>query len=110
MTNLIMSIVAALILTENSGPESVGKCGGVGVLQITPIMHREYVRMGGNLPADSRYNPLLSKQIAFKVISERLARAGYTEPSEDCVKYAAHLWNPGASDYYQRVKGNIFHE
>ena len=104
MTNLIMSIVAALILTENSGPTERGACGGVGVLQITEIMFREYVRLGGQLPESARENPVFSKQMAHLIVSERLRRAGFTRTGMDCVRYAAHLWNPGDQDYFYRVK------
>ena len=107
MTNLIISIVAALILTENSGPESVGKCGGVGVLQITPIMHREYVRLGGKLPLSARTSPMLSKQMAHLVLTRRMEKRGLRGDSVASVAYAAWLWNPGDSRYCEWLRGNM---
>lgn len=103
MTNLVMAIVLAFVRVEDSAPTARGACGGVGVLQITEIMYREYVRLGGQLPAEARENPVQAKQMAHLIVSERLRRAGFTSPSMDCVRYAAHLWNPGDPDYFERV-------
>ena len=102
MTNTIMAIVVALILVEDSGPTKRGACGGVGVLQITEIMYREYARLGGTLPPEARENPMLSKQIAFAVINERIRRSGTTEA--EAVKYVAWLWNPGDAGYNDRLR------
>ena len=107
MTNAIMSIVAALILTENSGATDVGKHNDVGVLQITPIMHREYVRLGGKLPLSARTSPMLSKQIATLVLTRRMEKRGLRGDYGASVAYAAWLWNSGDSGYAERLRGNL---
>jgi len=106
-TNLICQSVAALILTENSGPSAVGKHDDVGVLQITPIMHREYVRLGGKLPLSARTSPMLSKQMAHLVLTRRMAARGLRGDYGASVAYAAWLWNPGDSGYEERLRGNM---
>jgi hypothetical protein len=107
VTNAVMSIVAALILTENSGPTAVGRSGDVGVLQITPIMHREYVRLGGKLPLSARTSPMLSKQIATLVLTRRMEKRGLRGDFGASVVYAAWLWNPGDAGYEARLRGNM---
>jgi len=107
MTNAIMGIVMALMLVENSGPTDRGACGGVGVLQITEIMFREYVRLGGLLPPEARESPMLSKQIAHKVLSERFKRRGTDPSTSEGIRYAAWLWNPHDPKYYSKLKGKL---
>ena len=105
MTNTIMAIVAALILCEDSGPTERGACGGVGVLQITEIMYREYVRLGGTLPPEGRESAMLSKQMAHFVLTERFRRRGISAETElgEVLRYAAWLWNPADPAYYSRL-------
>lgn len=96
MTN-IMAIVAALILVESGGdPNEVGKCGGRGVLQITPIMYREYKRLGGTLPPEAVWCPMKAKQMAHRVLEHRM-RDGYDPVSEAC-----RIWNPKAGKWYEK--------
>ncbi len=98
MTNqlLLLSIIPALILVESGkNPNAVGRDGEQGILQITPIMYREYKRLGGTLPPKAVQSPMKSKQIAHRVLSRRI-RAGYDPISEAC-----RIWNPGAGKNYE---------
>ena len=103
MNLYIIKIVLALIVIENSEPTDVGACGGVGILQETEIFYREYVRLGGTLPPEARATPL-AKQIAHKVIEERLKRRGITEEGDEALRYVAWLWNSGDPTVYGKLK------
>ena len=107
MTNTIMAIVAALILTENSGPTEIGKAGEVGILQIGDQMMAEYARLGGKLPPEARRSPMKAKQMATLILTRRMEKRGLRGDREACVAYAAWLWNPRDSRYCERVKGNM---
>ena len=106
MTNMIFSLVAALCLVESSGnPRAVGDNGrAVGVLQIHEIMVDEANRLEGfqRFTYSDRKSAMQSRQMAYTVISKRLARAGYNEPTPEALKYAIGLWNRGET-YYQKV-------
>ena len=96
MTN-IMAIVAALILVESGGdPDAVGKCGGQGVLQIRNVMYQEYKRLGGALPPEGVWCPMMAKQMAHRVLERRI-RDGYDPVSEAC-----RIWNPNAGQWYEK--------
>ena len=106
MTNLILSLIAALCLVESRGDShAVGDNGrAIGVLQIHEIMVDEANRLAGcqRWSYSDRSDAGQSRQMAYMVISRRLARAGYNEPTPEALKYAIRLWNRG-NEYYQRV-------
>jgi len=103
---MILALIAALCLVESGGdPQAVGDNGrAIGVLQIHEIMVDEANRLAGcqRWSYSDRSDAGQSRQMAYMVISRRLARAGYNEPTPEALKYAIGLWNRG-EEYYQRV-------
>lgn len=110
MTNIILSVIAALIMVESQGNPNVKDgdgCDAVGILQEHPIMVEEANRLLGYemFTLEDRRNPMLARQIAFTVLSRRMERRDAQRPFTsdlERIRYMAGLWNRGEA-YKQKV-------